>query len=71
MGLDHGGLYITVAQQLLNRPDVGALLQDVCGERMMEGVAGGWLADPRRLHGSLHRLLRQARPDWSNGGRSH
>jgi len=61
MGVDHGGLYITVTQQLLNRTDVGALLQAVCGERMTEAVAGGWLADPRRLHGCAHGALHQAR----------
>ena len=52
MGVDHRGLYIAVTQQLLNRADIGSLLQQVCGERMAEGVAGGWLADSRRLHGS-------------------
>lgn len=45
MGVDQGGLYITVTQQLLNRADVGALLQEVYSERMAEGVAGGWLAE--------------------------
>lgn len=45
MGIDHCGLHIAVTQQLLNRPDVGFLLQQVCSERMAEGVAGGWLAE--------------------------
>ena len=54
MGVDHRGLHIAVTQQLLNRADVGSLLQQVCGERMAEGVAGGWLADSRCLHGSTH-----------------
>jgi len=60
MGVDHGGLYIAVAQQLLNRADVGSMLQQVCGERMAKAVAGGWFADPRRLHGSTHGPLHNA-----------
>jgi hypothetical protein len=44
MGVDHGGLHIAVAQQLLNRADVGALLQQVCGEGMAEGVADRYRA---------------------------
>jgi hypothetical protein len=47
MGIDPFGLHIAVSQQLLNRADVGALLLQVCGERMAEGVAGGWLAELR------------------------
>ena len=61
MGADHRGLHIAVAQQLLNCADVGSPLQQVCGERMAEGVAGGWFADFRRLHGSSHSPLDQAR----------
>ena len=61
MGVDHGRLHIAVTQQLLNRANVGALLQQVCGERMAEAVAGGWLADPRRPHSSTHGPLHKAR----------
>ncbi len=40
MGIDHGGFYIAVAEQFLNRADVGSLFQYVRGKRMAEGVAG-------------------------------
>ena len=61
MGVDHGRLHIAVTQKLLNRANVGALLQQVRGERMGEAVAGDWLADPRHLHGSTHGPLHKAR----------
>jgi hypothetical protein len=40
-GVDHGRLPIAVTQKPLNRANVGALLQQVCGERMAEAVAAG------------------------------
>ena len=61
MGVDHRGLNIAVPQQLLNGADIGSLLQQVRGERMAEGVAGGWFADPRRLYGNTHGPLDPAR----------
>jgi hypothetical protein len=36
MRVEHAGLYIFVAQQLLNRPDVIAVSQEMCGKRMPE-----------------------------------
>jgi hypothetical protein len=46
MGVDHGGFHIAVAEQFLNRTNVGAMLQNMCGKRMAEGVAGRWLLIP-------------------------
>jgi hypothetical protein len=42
MGTNHGRFHIAVAEQFLNRAAVGALLQQVRGERMREGwhIAG-------------------------------
>jgi hypothetical protein len=61
MGIHHGGFHIAVAEQLLNRSDVGALLQKARGELMAEGVAGCQFADPRCLHGCTHGALQKAR----------
>jgi hypothetical protein len=41
MGVDHGGLYITVAQQLLYGADVVVVLQQVGGEAKTQGMRGG------------------------------
>ena len=58
--VDHGGFHIAVAEQFLNRADVGALIQQVRSERMAEGVARCWLADSRRLHRCRHSTLQKA-----------
>jgi hypothetical protein len=50
MGIPHHRRYITVAQQLLNGPDVIPRFQQVRGERMPEGVATGTLRDSRSAH---------------------
>ena len=39
MRVDHRGLHITVAEQLLDRTDVGAPLQEVRCKAMPEGMA--------------------------------
>jgi hypothetical protein len=38
--VDHGGGYVTVAEELLNGTDVLAALEQVHGERTAEGVTG-------------------------------
>ena len=43
VGVDHGGLDIFVTEQLLDRPDVVAVLQEVGRKGMPERVAGGLL----------------------------
>ena len=44
MGINHGGFHIAVPQQLLNRADVGPLLQQVRGERFRSEA--GKLVEP-------------------------
>lgn len=57
MRVDHRGLHITVAEQLLDRTDVGASLQEVRGKAMAKGMATRWLADPCSAHSGMHRSL--------------
>ena len=47
VGVDHRGLEVTVAKQFLDGADVGAVFEQVCGEGVPEGVAGGALVDSR------------------------
>src|SRR5262245_43355879 len=50
VGVDHGGIHVGVAEQLLNGADVVALLQEVSGEGVAQRVAGGRLGDAGRAH---------------------
>jgi len=59
MGIDHGGPYVAVAEELLDRADVLPLLQQVGGKGVPEGVAAGRLADTRCLHRPSYRFLHQ------------
>ena len=43
VGVDHGGGHVAVAQKLLDSSNVVARLEEVGGEAVPEGVAGGWL----------------------------
>jgi hypothetical protein len=45
MRIDHGRTDIVMAQELLDRPDVMAIVQQVGGEGMTEGVATHALGD--------------------------
>ena len=49
MGVNHRGLDIFMTEQLLNRPDVISVLQEVGREGMAQGVAGRRLGDRSRL----------------------
>ena len=51
VGVDHGGGHVAVAEELLDGADVGAVLQEVGGEGVAEGVAGGSLRDARAAYG--------------------
>ena len=51
MCIDHRRLDAAVAQDLLDRPDVVAALQEVGGEGVAQGVAGRVLEDPGRAAG--------------------
>src|SRR5262249_17716567 len=59
--VDHRGLEVAMAEQLLDGADVGSALQQMCRERVAERVAGDRLGEPcsarRLLHGALHRGL--------------
>ena len=46
MCIDHRGLYVLVAKQLLHRADIGARLKQMRGEGMPEGVWPNMLDDP-------------------------
>jgi len=48
VGIDHGGLHALVPEQLLYRPDVVAIHQQVRGERVSQGVTGCRLGDTQR-----------------------
>lgn len=53
----HRGPHIFVAEQYLNRSDVGARPQLVGSEAVAEGVACRALSEPRRASGIVHRLF--------------
>ena len=57
VGVDHRGAHVPVAQQLLDRPDIVSVLEQVGGEGVAEGVAGDVFLDfgtrRRILHGAL------------------
>jgi hypothetical protein len=57
MGIDHGRADITMTEQLLDGPNVGALFQQLGSERMTESMAAGRLADPAPAHGVGHGAL--------------
>jgi hypothetical protein len=46
MGVDHGRLDAFVPQKLLDGPDVVTTQQEMGGEAVTKGVAGGVLGDP-------------------------
>ena len=39
MGVDHRRPHIRVPEELLDRPDVASIVQEVCRERVPKGVA--------------------------------
>ena len=45
MRVDHCGIDVFVAHQLLDRADVLAAFQEVGGEGVPKGMAGGWCDD--------------------------
>ncbi len=58
MGIDHGGLEIMVAQQLLNRPNIVSIFQQVGGEAVSERVDGGLFCDPGFPYSNSRRASR-------------
>jgi hypothetical protein len=63
MGVDHRRPHVFVAQQRLNRPDIGARLEQVGREAVAERLACRALGKPRRascaVHGFLYRRFVQ------------
>ena len=57
MRVDHRGLHVAVAEQLLDCPDVRAPLQQVRGKAMAKGMATRWLADTCGAYRGMHRSL--------------
>ena len=51
MGVDHGGVHISVSHQFLDRADVLATLQQMVSEGVTEGMRRGGLMDAARQHG--------------------
>lgn len=54
MGVDHGGVYISVPHQLLDRADVLSTLQQMGSEGVTEGMRRGGLMDATRQQGPAH-----------------
>src|SRR5215470_2126342 len=57
VGIDLGCAHVAMTEQVLNRPDVVAILQQVRGERVAEGVAARRLGDARPADRVLNRAL--------------
>ena len=70
MGVDHRRADIPVSQELLDRPDVIAVFEEMGGEGMAQGVRAGGLGDaslePRLFHGPLqNRFMEMVAPPLS------
>jgi hypothetical protein len=57
MGVHHHGRHVPVPQQLLHRPDVVPILQQMGRKRVPQAVAGRPFGYPRHVNGSLDRPL--------------
>ncbi len=55
--VNHGRPNIRVTQQLLDRPNIVAIRQQMGGERMTQRMAPSPFLDLSRIHGLLHRPL--------------
>jgi hypothetical protein len=64
VSIKHLGADVPVAQQLLDGADFVAVLQQVGGERVPEGVARGRLGDSGAADASLHRPLEDGFVEW-------
>ena len=73
VGIDHCCAQVFVAEEFLHGADIAALFEEVCGERMPEGVAGGGFSDSCRSEGTFECALQRrfidvvASDDCSNG----
>src|SRR5262245_29455899 len=53
VGVDHGRAHVPVPQELLDGADILAVLEQVGGEGVAQGVTGGGLGDARTADGVL------------------
>jgi len=60
MGVDHGGFDVFVSEEFLNGANVVAVLEEVGGEGVTEGVRGDGFLDAGFLGGSTDGFLEQA-----------
>jgi hypothetical protein len=57
VGVNHGGFYVLVTENFLNRPDIVAFLQKVGRKGMSKGMASNAFGDPRAASGQPDRFL--------------
>jgi hypothetical protein len=58
--INHGGSYVAVAQELLNRPDIVIPLKQMAGKAVTEGVGRGPFRDLGPSHGPPYCFLDMA-----------
>ncbi len=63
VGVDHGRLDVGVAKELLNRPDVGAGLEQMCRERVSQRVWNDLFYDARSSDRLMDGPLDEVRPE--------
>ena len=57
MGIDHGGFHVFMAEQFLDSADIIAILEQVGGEGVAEGVGRDGLVDSCKLGGAFDSFL--------------
>ncbi len=57
VGVDHGGAHVPMSQEFLDRADVLPALQQMCGERVSQGVRAGRFCHLSAVNGRLEGLL--------------
>jgi hypothetical protein len=63
VGVDHSRLDVGVAKEFLNRPDVGAGLEQMCRERVSQRVWNDLFLDARSSGCLMDSPLDQVRPE--------
>ena len=57
MGIDHGGLHVSMPEQFLHGPHIVAGFQQLRGERVPQGMAGDVFGDPGQASRGTYRFL--------------
>jgi len=60
VSVDHGGLYILVTEEFLDRSNIITVLQKMRGKGMTEGVWADGFVDPSGLRGLTHSFLQDS-----------